>query len=291
MSLSQQGYHGPKHIKFKFKVATLATLYLKFGHLAKEFGILVINRKFVRPFSGDMASKLTRRKKKKEPPDDVGVNLSVECVKISQEKNTKKEPPNDVDVKKMHQQQDVDKMEKSKNQKKITALKLVNNRTFNNEETRNLCFVNATIQILHSIPDIRTYFKTVDYVDSDPNSFTVSKELTRIFKNGGKSSVSAAKLRKLIGQSSGRNDISDGSQQDFMDFHSLLLKVLWDELLMKGDVYGLSLIHQFYGKEKNEKKFIHTQKASCSQGHSTRTEEEDFQTIKLAVPVSSRGGC
>ena len=188
----------------------------------------------------------------------------------------------------MHQQQDVDKMEKSKNQKKITVLKLVNNRTFNIEETRNLCFVNATIQILHSIPDIRTYFKTVDYVASDPNSFTVSKELTRIFQNGGKSSVSAAKLRKLIGQSSGRNDISDGSQQDFMDFHSLLLKVLWDELLMKGDVYGLSLIHQFYGKEKNEKKFIHTQKASCSQGHSTRTEEEDFQTIKLAVPVSSQ---
>ena len=45
-----------------------------------------------------MASKLTRRKNKKEPPGDVGVNLSVECVKISQEKNTKKEPPNDVDV-------------------------------------------------------------------------------------------------------------------------------------------------------------------------------------------------
>ena len=61
-----------------------------------------------------MASKLTRKKmkKKEEPPNDDGVNLSVACVKISKEKNTKKEPPNDVDVKKMHQQQNVDKMEK-----------------------------------------------------------------------------------------------------------------------------------------------------------------------------------
>ena len=66
--------------------------------LPKSLGYWLLIGSFVRPFSGDMASKLTRRKKKKEPPDDVGVNLSVECVKISQEKNTKKESPNDVDV-------------------------------------------------------------------------------------------------------------------------------------------------------------------------------------------------
>ena len=144
-------------------------------------------------------------------------------------------------------------MEKSNNQENITALKLVNNRKFKNEDTRNLCFVNATIQIVHSIPDLRNYFKTVDYVESDPNSLQVSREVSRIFKNEGKSSECGAKLRKLVGQSSGRNDISDGSQQDIMDFHDILLKVLWNELMMKGDVYGLSLINQLYGKEKNEK--------------------------------------
>ena len=135
-----------------------ATFPIKFVHLANRvWQYLLLIGSIVRLSSGEMASKLTRKKKKKkeeppnddgvnlsvecvkiskekntkkEPPNDVDVNLSVECVKISQEKNTKKEPPNDVDVKKMYQQQDVDKMEKSKNQKKITALKLDNNRTF-----------------------------------------------------------------------------------------------------------------------------------------------------------------
>ena len=37
-------------------------------------------------------------KRKKEPPNDVDVNLNDECVKISKEKNTKKGPLNDVDV-------------------------------------------------------------------------------------------------------------------------------------------------------------------------------------------------
>ena len=86
--------------------------------MQKSLGYWLLIGSFVRLCSGDMASKLTRRKKKKEPPGDVGVNLNVECVKISKEKRRKKEPPNDVDVKKIYQQQDVDKMEKSKNQKK-----------------------------------------------------------------------------------------------------------------------------------------------------------------------------
>ena len=54
------------------------------------------------------------------------------------------------------------------------------------------------------------------------------------------------------------------------------------------DLDGLGLIGQFYGVEKNEKKFLHTKDGKCGQGHSTRTEEESFQVMKLTVPDTDR---
>ena len=42
-----------------------------------SLGYWLLTGSFVRPFSGDMTSKLTRRKKKKELPEDDGINLSL----------------------------------------------------------------------------------------------------------------------------------------------------------------------------------------------------------------------
>ena len=166
---------------------------------------------------------------------------------------------------------------------KTLPLKLLNNI---DNDTRNLCFVNSAIQLLHSIPEIRNYIKHLEYnLEFD---LPVCMELKRIFKSEGKLVVSGAELRKLIGQSSGRLDMSDGSQQDIMEFHNLLLNVIEEELLIGGDLDGLRLMNKFSGKEKNEKKFINTTLGACKKGHFARTEEENFKVIKLTVPASSK---
>jgi ubiquitin C-terminal hydrolase len=158
---------------------------------------------------------------------------------------------------------------------KTIPLKLLNNI---DNDTRNLCFVNSAIQLLHSIPEVRNYFKHLEY--SLEYNMPVCMELKRIFKSEGGLVVSGAELRKLIGHSSGRLDMSDGSQQDIMEFQDLLLNVIETELIMIDDLAGLRLINQFYGKERNEKKFVNTRNGECKQGHITRTEEENFKMIK-----------
>ena len=154
---------------------------------------------------------------------------------------------------------------------KTLPLKLLNNI---DNDTRNLCFVNSAIQLLHSIPEIRNYIKHLEYnLEFD---LPVCMELKRIFKSEGKLVVSGAELRKLIGHSSGRLGMSNGSQQDIMDFHDLLLKSIENEVLMVGDLDGLCLMNQFCGNENINKKFLNTSKGDCKQGHFARTEEETF---------------
>ena len=115
----------------------------------------------------------------------------------------------------------------------------------------------------------------------------VSKEVSRLFQSAGKSVESSAQLRKLVGRCSGRPDISDGSQQDILEFHDLFMKVLRNELVVKDYNQGLTLINKFYGLEKNRKAFLHTIDGNCNEGHTPRTEEENFQVLKLAVPESN----
>ena len=179
---------------------------------------------------------------------------------------------------------DENNINKRNTEDKNTVLKLVNNRKYKTDNTRNLCFVNAAIQTFYRNPDFQTYFKHKENDDSQP----ICNEISRIFKSEGKSSVSTAKLRKLDGESSGRGDVSDGSQQDIMDFHDLLLRMVSNELLLNDFDDGLRVIGQFYGIEKNEKKFLHTKSGECSQGHSARTEEESFQIMKLTLPESNQ---
>ena len=98
----------------------------------------------------------------------------------------------------------------------IITLKLWNNIDRN---SRNLCFVNSALQLLHHISEFRTYFQDLDVTDSDLRKMPVCKEICRLFRSAGKSVESSAQLRKLVGRCSGRPDISDGSQQDLSLIH------------------------------------------------------------------------
>ena len=178
-------------------------------------------------------------------------------------------------------------MSKLKIMSKYTSLKLVNNLK-EDKSTWNICFVNATIQTINGIPEFRNYFKSIEYGDSNPKYLPICKEITRLLKSEGKSLENAGELRKLIGESFQREDMFDGSQQDVLDFHDLLLRIMHSELSLINDQDGLRIINNFYGSEKNEKRFLYTVDGKCSQGHSVRTAEENFLVLELVVPDSNQ---
>ena len=65
-----------------------------------------------------------------------------------------------------------------------SPLKLANN-VRNVKDTWNLCFVNATVQTINGITDLRDYFKSLSY--EDLVNLPICREITRIFMSEGKS--------------------------------------------------------------------------------------------------------
>ena len=88
-----------------------------------------------------------------------------------------------------------------------SPLKLANNLR-NDKDTWNLCFVNATVQTIYGITELRDYFKSLNY--EDPVNLPICREITRIFKSEGKSIESTSRLRKLVAESSGQVYLADG---------------------------------------------------------------------------------
>ena len=99
----------------------------------------------------------------------------------------------------------------------------------------------------------------------------VCMELKRIFKSEGKLVVSGAELRKLIGESSGRLDMSDGSQQDVMEFHDLLLKEIENEIVMIGD----------FAEREKCKEISEHRKGWMQAGSSHKNRRRKFQNDKV----------
>ena len=87
----------------------------------------------------------------------------------------------------------------------MVVLKLINNS--GHSEEKNLCFVNASLQLLYSIPDVRNFFKDRAYRTDTPLRFPISDELSRIFRTAGQFRTSAAEIRRLTAQYHRRPDI------------------------------------------------------------------------------------
>ena len=75
-------------------------------------------------------------------------------------------------------------------------LLLSNNRTRLRKD-QNLCFVNATLQVLYRIQDVRELFQAVD-PPAFPDNWPISKEICKLFQSAGKYEVSAAELRRCL---------------------------------------------------------------------------------------------
>ena len=77
------------------------------------------------------------------------------------------------------------------------VLKLINNTGCKDE--KNLCFVNTSLQLLYSIPEVRHFFKDRIYRTGYKGRLPVSDEIFRIFKAEGQSRTTASELRRLVG--------------------------------------------------------------------------------------------
>ena len=78
----------------------------------------------------------------------------------------------------------------------MLPLILSNNKTRLRKD-QNLCFVNATLQVLYSIADVLEIFTAADPT-AFPPSWPVSKELSRIFHSAGTEEISASELRRYL---------------------------------------------------------------------------------------------
>ena len=72
----------------------------------------------------------------------------------------------------------------------MAVLKLINNSGL--REENNLCFVNTSLQLLYSIPEIRDFFKNKAYKTDLTARLPLSDEISRIFKTEGRYKTSAA---------------------------------------------------------------------------------------------------
>ena len=106
---------------------------------------------------------------------------------------------------------------------------VLSNNTTRLRKDQNLCFVNATLQVLYSIEDVRDIF-TADVPSAFPSSWPISQEICRLFQSAGTHEISASVLRRIVGKISRKPYLSDGGQQDMEEFLRILLSELEREV-------------------------------------------------------------
>ena len=95
---------------------------------------------------------------------------------------------------------------------------------------KNICFINAVLQLLYSVSFIRNLVKKKAY-KTNPDTLTpISDEISRIFNYQG-DVTTAGPLRKLLGTKKGLNYVMEGEQEDA----SMFLRHLLDQMFQEVD--------------------------------------------------------
>ena len=140
-------------------------------------------------------------------------------------------------------------------------------------DDRNLCFTNAVVQILRNVPSFKTKC-------SENSQYGIHGDLLHILNfEGTNKTVSAHPLREAIGLIYEREDISDGSQNDALEFCGYVLQNLHP---------SLSSIFRF--KSKTEFKFwINNKPSSCQNcGRAPNETKDEHNVLKLSFPNEDR---
>jgi hypothetical protein len=163
----------------------------------------------------------------------------------------------------------------------LSMMKLVNNTGQKSE--KNICFVNTSLQLLRSIAIVKDFFQKRLYrSDNDGPTMPICDELSRLVTNSGQ--FSASVLRSLVGRSSGKLYLCDGTQQDPVEFLTILLQQV-DKEIPVTNWDGKAFLQKFWGTEKTERKFLNNYGGTCTVCKALpRTEEESVHIIRLNIP-------
>ena len=168
----------------------------------------------------------------------------------------------------------------------MTSLKL-SNRLFNGK-FENLCYVNSTLNLLHSNKEFASFFSDKKYLqlDQDPVDFPISSELTKLFNPHDNGVKSARELRRLIAVQSDQPQFATSDQQDVTEFLRTFCDVLVAEFMRNNCESGNSLIGKFTGTEKL--KFQFTDECSiCHYQPTDKIEQLDILSVDI---LSSKSG-
>ena len=128
----------------------------------------------------------------------------------------------------------------------MRTLKLLNR--FVDGRCENLCYVNASLNLLNSCKDFSYFIQRKIYLEPDNllQNFPVSEELSKIFTGAVSSAII---LRTLVATKSNKPHLHSWDQQDITEFHRTLLDVLTEEFRRNDCEKGKSLISKFSGSE------------------------------------------
>ena len=156
-------------------------------------------------------------------------------------------------------------------------------------KSQNLCFVNAEVQLLASIKSFKSFFVEQEYSSCEVQianaQYAISDTLHDIFSSNGDIEVSCSKLRSLVAQKSGNQDLSDGKQHDTQEFHFALVDSLEKEFQEAECQSGRELMEMFYGTEVKQKCYVNPCAARCKPNDITQR----FSQLSLIV-VKCRSG-
>ena len=162
------------------------------------------------------------------------------------------------------------------------TIKLVNNTGKQSEQ--NICFVNVAVQLIHSIPSIKDFFKYKQYHSIRESTTDICDEIANIFNSTGSSPVSAGRLRVLVSAAAGKGYLNDGSQQDTVEFLITMIHEIEKEISSRNNP-----LCDFWGIEKVEKVFSDSSNGQCHIcSKKPRDETEKFLVLQIdAHPTSA----
>ena len=139
----------------------------------------------------------------------------------------------------------------SGSKKNQSSLRLINNRS---QATRNICFTNVIVQLLKKsgyASLLKTQFPQF-LEGKSPTSYQGCKALNSLYAETNRER-SAASLRKLVAQQSGKLFLANGQQQDSEEFLRAVITMMSVELK---DWEPFNIVNsEHIGKEKIERKF------------------------------------
>ena len=140
---------------------------------------------------------------------------------------------------------------------------------------RNICYINSSLQLLHSIPMIRNLLKKKAYSATPETLTPLCDEISRIFNYEG-DVTSAGTLRQLLGAKEGLAYVMGGEQEDA----ALFLRKLLDQILNEVDPdVGLEELITISIKHQT---FFNTPDGSCiSCGYISPSQESSCTVLVL----------